>query len=132
MRPIRSLRWTGLLALALLVGALLLMHGLAARVHVDPAPEAHPVAAATAGHAGGAEAPVGHDDEHCPTCAAGHVMVACVAIVTVVTGLVLVRRSLGRAVATLAATTTDASVRVVQRVLRPPEPAWVRLAVMRC
>lgn len=130
MRPIRSLRWTGLLVLPLLVGALLLMHGLDARVHIEPSP-AHPVAAAAAGHSGKAGQAAGHDDEHCPTCAAGHVMVACVAILTVVAGLICLRRVLGQVVATLAATTT-AGVRIVHRVLRPPEPAWVRLAVMRC
>lgn len=130
MRPIRPLRWAGLLAVALLVGALLLMHGLDARVHVDPGPEAHPVAAA-AGHASEAEPSAGHDDEHCPTCAAGHVMVACVAILTAFAGLICLRRVLGQAVATTAATTSG-GVRVVHRVMRPPEPAWVRLAVMRC
>jgi hypothetical protein len=131
MRPIRSLRWSGLLVLPLLVGARLLMHGLDARVHIDPGPETHRAPAATAGHPGGAEASDGHDDEHCPTCAAGHVMVACVAIVTAVAGLVLLRRAAGRVVATLTAP-TDHGVRLVHRVLRPPEPAWVRLAVMRC
>lgn len=129
MRPIRSLRWTGLLALPVLVGSLLLMHGFDARVQVDPRPETHPVAV-TAGHPG-AEASAGHDDEHCATCAAGHVMVACVAIVTVVAGLVLLRRPLGRMVAMVAAT-ASAAARGGRRVLRPPEPVWVRLAVMRC
>lgn len=130
MRPIRSLRWTGLLVLPLLVGALLLMHGLDARVSADSVVGEPPVANAAAGHLEDAPS-AGHDDEHCASCAAGHVMVACVAIVGVVAGLVLLRRVLGRVVATLAVTTDD-GVRLVQRVLRPPEPAWVRLAVMRC
>lgn len=130
MRPIRSPRWTGLLVLPLLVGAVLLMHGLDARVHIEPA-LAHPVAAAATGPSGEAGQATGHDDEHCPACAAGHVMVACVAILTAVAGLIRLRRVLGQVMATMRAT-TSASVRMVHRVLRPPEPAWVRLAVMRC
>lgn len=131
MRPIRSLRWTGLLALLLLAGALLLMHGLDARVHIEPGPAAQPVGVSAAGDWDEAERSAGHDDEHCPTCASGHVMVACVAILTAFAGLICLRRALGQVVATLAAA-TSAGVQVAHRILRPPEPAWVRLAVMRC
>lgn len=126
MRPIRPLRWTGLLVLPLLVGALLLMHGLEARVHSEPLP----AAAAKAGH-GEAAAADSHGDEHCPTCAAGHLMVACVGIITAVAGLVVLRRPLARADLALVATASTGR-RAVHRVLRPPEPAWVRLSVMRC
>ncbi|MFP5256524.1 MAG: hypothetical protein ACLGI8_11835 [Acidimicrobiia bacterium] len=69
MRPIRSLRWTALLVLPLLVGALLLMHGLDARAHVDRSPEPAPMAAV--GHSDAAEPTAGHGAEHCSSCAAG-------------------------------------------------------------
>ena len=54
-----------------------------------------------------------------------------VAIVATVVGVRLARRQLGTLLTTLVDGTNDwaPATRVV---LRPPEPAWVRLAVMRC
>lgn len=128
MSPHRIPRWIALLALPLLVGAFLLMHGLDARAGTIGATE---VAAAAPAHVEQDGHASDHDDEHCGTCAVGHVMAACVAIVATVTGVRLTRRLVGVRVPTLLDAATSWT-RDVREVLRDPEPAWVRLAVMRC
>jgi hypothetical protein len=116
------------LSATLLVGALLLMHGLDAGAGTNGL---HDVAAAAPAHDHPAETPAEHHDEGCEGCAAGHVMAACVAIVATILGLRLARRVAGIRLSTL----VDAAigrVRAARQLLRPPDPAWVRLAVMRC
>ena len=120
-------RWSALLVLPLLVGALLLMHGL----NPGPGPERMDRATAASTHLDDGDRPGHHDDGHCVACAAGHVMATCVAIVATVAGLRRARRTVGVVVMPRVATVT-AGIRAAQAVLRPPEPAWVRLAVMRC
>jgi len=130
----RVTRWTGLLFLPLLVGALLLMHGLDAR-----AGESHPSAtSAVAGaveehpHAAATSDEHGHRGVHCADCTARHLMVACVAILTAVGGVGLVRRLVRRAhLAGSLVAVIDRS-RALVELARPPDPPWVRLSVMRC
>jgi hypothetical protein len=128
MSPLRLPRWTALLVLPLLAGALLLMHGLDAGASTSGLPAA---AAAAPTHAHHGETPAEHHDAGCDGCEIGHVMAACVAIVATVVGLRLARRAMGPRVATRAAA-APGLVRAARELLRPPEPAWVRLAVMRC
>lgn len=128
MSPRRRLRWSPLLVLPLLVGALLVMHGLDARADGTPSEgvrsiSAHPHEVADPG--------TGSADGHCAACAAGHVVAACVAIVASVAGLRAARPILGAARRLLVAAAA-AVVRAGGGPLRPPPPAWVRLAVMRC
>jgi hypothetical protein len=128
MSSLRLPRWTALLALPLLAGALLLMHGLDAGANTVGHSGASTVEAT---HAHQGETPAEHHDAGCPGCAVGHVMAACVAIVATVIGLRLAQRSAGTHLSTLVATATG-SLRAARQLLRPPDPAWVRLAVMRC
>lgn len=128
MSPRRLPRWTTLLVLPLLVGAFLLMHGLDARVGTTGVAEA---AAATPAQVEQEGQSQNHGPEHCGGCAVGHVMAACVAIVATVVGVRLARRRLGMLFTTLVDAVNDWA-RVTRVVLRPPEPAWVRLGVMRC
>lgn len=127
MSPHRIPGWTALLVLPLLVGAFLLMHGLDARAGTTGAT----VVAAVPAHVEQDGHAADHDDEHCIACAFGHAMAACVAIVATVIGVRLTRRLVGVRVPTLVDAATRWA-RAVREVLRPPEPAWVRLAVMRC
>lgn len=128
MSPLRLPRWTALLVLPLLAGALLLMHGLDAGATTT---ELHGASAAASDHSNQSGAPAEHHDAGCDGCAVGHVMAACVAIVATVVGLRLARRVAGTRVAALAATATG-RIRAARQLLRPPDPAWIRLAVMRC
>lgn len=128
MSPRRLPRWTTFLVLPLLVGAFLLMHGLDARVGTTGAAEA---AATAPGHVEQDAQSNDHGAEHCGGCAVGHVMAACVAIIVTVVGVRLARRPIGTLFTTLVVAATG-WVRATHDVLRPPEPAWVRLAVMRC
>ncbi len=129
--PVRLPRWTWVLVLPMLVGALLLMHGLDAR-----AGESHASGPAAATAGAGAEhhhdrsAPSEHGT-HCADCMAGHVMVACVAIITAVGVIRAARRLLagGRPVSAVAVVDR---VRSLVELARPPDPPWVRLSVMRC
>ena len=129
--PVRLPRWTWVLVLPMLVGALLLMHGLDAR-----AGESHASgpAAATAGadaeHHHDRSAPSEHG-AHCADCMAGHVMVACVAIITAVGVIRAARRLLARGRSVSAVAVID-RVRGLVELARPPDPPWVRLSVMRC
>ena len=72
------------------------------------------------------------DDAHCATCTAGHVMVACLAIAASAIIVVLARRILGRTGSGPLDGATGTWLRRLAQPLRPPDPAWVRLAVMRC
>ena len=128
MSPLRLPRWTALLVLPLLAGALLLMHGLGAGATTTGL---HGPSAVASDHSHQSATPAEHDDAGCEGCAVGHVMAACVAIVATVVGLRFARRVIGARVSTLVDTTAG-HVRAARRLLRPPEPAWVRLAVMRC
>jgi hypothetical protein len=123
-------RWTWLLVLPMLVGALLLMHGLVAQAgdtHHSGAPvsagivEEHPRDLLT---------PADHG--HCADCLAGHVMAACVAIITAIGGLGLGRRLLTRGRRPVPSAAVIGRVRGLAELARPPDPAWVRLSVMRC
>ena len=126
MSPLRLPRWTALLILPLLAGALLLMHGLDAGATTNGL---HRAAAPT--HAHHAETPAEHHDAGCEGCTVGHVMAACVAIVATVVGLRLARRATGTRLSTLVVSGLG-RIRAARQLLRPPDPAWVRLAVMRC
>lgn len=127
MSPLRLPRWTALLVLPLLAGALLLMHGLdAGATTTGP----HGASAVASDHSHHGETPAEHHDAGCEDCAV-HVMAACVAIVATVVGLRLARRAAGTRLSTLVDRATG-RIRAARQLLRPPEPAWVRLAVMRC
>lgn len=124
--PLRLPCWTALLILPLLAGALLLMHGPDAGATTNAL---HGAAAPTHGHH--AETPAEHHDAGCEGCTVGHVMAACVAIVATVVGLRLARRAIGIRLSTLVFSAAG-RIRAARQLLRPPDPAWVRLAVMRC
>lgn len=111
----------------MLVGTLVLMHGLAAHAGNDHAPAPTATAAAHGGHD---NAPADHDS--CADCLdVGNVMAACMAIVAAVAGVRLARRALARGDGIpLLAVTVDRVQRLVEST-REPDPAWVRLAVMR-
>lgn len=128
MSPLRLPRWTALLVLPLLAGALLLMHGLDAGATTHGL-HGTSAAASTKSHQG--ETPAEHHDPGCDGCAVGHVMAACVAIVATVVGVRLARRAAGVRVSTLVGSATG-RIRAARQLLHPPDPAWVRLAVMRC
>lgn len=136
-------RWTWLLVLTLLVGGLLLMHGLDVHAGVLPPPTGAEATAhvAEGTHADGtAHAADGHDHDHrgpqptdhghCADCVAGHVMAACVAIITAVGGIGLARRLAGRR-PLVAAPVVLARLRGTLGSVLPPGP---RLAssVLRC
>ena len=122
-------RWSALLALPLLVGAVLLMHGMEARASAPTAA----TTTAVAPHAHGDHAaPAGHDDGACDHCAS-HLMAACVAVLAAATALRARRGALRTARPLRSARALPSQARqVLGDVLRPPDPAWVRLAVMRC
>ncbi|MGH9275071.1 MAG: hypothetical protein ACRDZU_10525 [Acidimicrobiales bacterium] len=128
MSPFRLPRWTALLVLPLLVGALLLMHGLDAGATTSGP---HGAVAVASDHSHQDEAPAEHHDAGCDGCAIGHVMAACVAIVATVVGLRIAWRVAGPRLPTFVDTAIG-SARAARQLLRPPDPVWVRLAVMRC
>jgi hypothetical protein len=115
----RAPRWAALLAVPLLVGAVLVMHG----------------ATPDGGHAGASthesHAGPGHDGE-CATCVISHLVVACVAVIATTTAVVASRRHLRARHRVAPAGPARRARRPWDVVLRPPDPAWVRLAVMRC
>jgi hypothetical protein len=127
MSPSRLRRWIALLALPLLAGALLLMHGLDVGANASGL---HEASAAAPEHSHEGKTPAEHHDGACKGCV-DHVMAACVAIVATVVGVRLARRVAGTSVSTVAGSAA-AGVRAARQLLRPPDPAWVRLAVMRC
>jgi len=126
MSPLRLPRWTVLLVLPLLAGALLLMHGLDAGATTD---ELHAASGAAPRLAHRGETPAEHHDTGCDSCVFGHVVAACVAVVATVVGLRVARRATGTRMSTLVSAL--GRIRAARR-LRPPDPTWVRLAVMRC
>jgi hypothetical protein len=128
MSPLRLPRWTALLVLPLLAGALLLMHGLDAGATTNGL---HGASAAVSTHAHEGDTPAEHHDAGCEGCAVGHVMAACVAIVATAVGLRLARHATGTRLSALTLSAVS-RIRAARQVLRPPDPAWVRLAVMRC
>ena len=128
MSPLRLPRWTALLILPLLAGALLLMHGLDAGANTSGL---HGTSAVASDQSHQGDTPGEQHDAGCDGCAVGHVMAACIAVVATVVGLRLARRATGVRVSTLAASATG-RIRAARQLLRPPDPAWVRLAVMRC
>lgn len=137
--PARLPRWTWLLVLPLLVGALLLMHGLDAGAGDHHAPAATAAASVVEPHSHtepgthlDASAPASSEDGHCLDCLAGHVMAACMAIITTIVGIGLARRRLGGGLVTALAATLEQAARGLIESTRPPDPAWVRLSVMRC
>lgn len=121
-------RWTALLVLPLLAGALLLMHGLDAGASTSGR---HGAAASVPAHSHGDEVPAEHGRAGCDSCATDHVISVCVAIVAAVVGLRLARRAAAMRLTTVTDAGTD-RIRTARRLLRAPDPAWVRLAVMRC
>jgi hypothetical protein len=115
----------------MLVGALLLMHGLDARV-VDHHAEPVSVSASIVVDDDPVVESMPGEHDHCADCLAGHVMAACVAVITAIGGVGLVRRLLAPGtLAALAAVVADCIQNPVG-LARPPDPAWVRLSVMRC
>ena len=128
--PSRLPRWVWLLALPALVGALLLMHGLDAQAGE---PHHGPKVTSTAlveGHPHHDAVPLEH--AHCVDCLAGHVMAACVAIITAIGGIGLARRLLSSGAVPAPAAALSGRARCLVELARPPDPAWVRLSVMRC
>lgn len=126
MSPLRLPRWTALLVLSLLAGALLLMHGLDAGGHATAAVPAH-VDAEGDRH--------DHGTSGCESCpGTHHLLAACMAVAATAATLRLARRTRCRfAVArrSFAMQVGRAGSRLVE-LARPPDPAWVRLSVMRC
>jgi hypothetical protein len=121
-------RWAALAALPVLVGAVLLMHGLDARAGgsvtpVSPVAERHET---------------GHDHDHdrgCDSCPGPHhLLAACLAVVATIGTCRAARHLTTRVRSAIAAARHDASRvgAVLNELVRPPDPAWVRLSVMRC
>lgn len=127
--PMRLPRWTWLLVLPMLVGALLMMHGLNAHAG-GPSPSEVASSALVAEHPHDETAPAEHG--HCLDCLAGHLMAACVAIIAAVGGVTLARRLLARGALVSPVRAIAGRVRGLIELARPPDPAWVRLSVMRC
>lgn len=117
-------RGIGLVALPLLVLALLFMHTLSARPDTAGAGPGEP------NHEHGA-APGHHDD--CPDCL-HHLVTACVAVLTAFAAWRLTRRFAGPPRLEPGPPPDDgASPWGMPRPLgRSPDPAWIRLGVMRC
>ena len=128
--PTRLPRWTWSLVLLTLVGALLLMHGLDAQAGDSHAAGTFASASVVEEHLHDESTPADHG--HCVDCLAGHVMAACVAIITAMGGVGLVRRIMTRGSLAAPATAVADRVRGLVELARPPDPAWVRLSVMRC
>lgn len=126
---LRLPRWTALLALPLLIGALLIMHGLDAKASANSATTAHASVEATS-HSHGHPAQATSSERGCDHCTAGHLMAACTAVIVTV-GAIRLRRSttLGR-LAVAPHRVAAGSLKILRDVVRPPEPAWVRLGVM--
>ena len=123
-------RWTWLLVLPTLVGALLLMHGLNAHAAAQHPSDSEPSALVAAEHSHDEPAPADHGE--CLDCLAGHAMAACVAILAAVIGIGLARRLLTRGGLVSPVLVVAGQVRSLIDLARPPDPAWVRLSVMRC
>lgn len=115
-----------LLALPLLVGGLLAMHGLAGGSSVMSSAVAHE--ASDVGHPGTAD--VRHEGD-CAHCHLGHVMVACVAVLAAVATIAKACRTREHAGLPARPPLTLGWARGWTQRAHPPEPpAWVRLQVM--
>lgn len=128
--------WAWVLALALLIGAVLLMHGLAMVTGEDHGATATQAVSGTDVHAAGEpgahlEATSSSEDGNCLECVVGHVMAACMAVLTVIAGVGLLRRRLFVGRMTVLAAVCDWTGTLVESA-RSPDPPWVRLSVMRC
>lgn len=128
MSPLHLPRWTAPLLLSLLAGVLLVTHGL----------EASAATEGTRGASGASlvqprpgETPADHHEAGCEGCVVSHVMAACVAILATVAGLRLARRATAGSRSTLVGAAAGRLL-AARRLVRPPEPVWIRLAVMRC
>ena len=128
----RRYRIVSITALTVIVaGGLLLMHGLDTHGS-QMQPVAVSEAVAVDGHGGHGVDHHDDDGSHCEGCMAGAVMAACVAVITVFASWSLIRRVLGASRSTpLLMSGLDRFRRAVD-VFRPPDPAWIRLSVMRC
>jgi hypothetical protein len=130
----RPPRWTWFLVSSVLLGAFVFMHGFDGHTVDSAMSRSAPAAPATAEHA----VEHSHGDpastEHggCPDCLAGHVMVACVAILSSVVAFGFLRRLLARVGFVADGKPAPERVRRIVEMARPPDPAWVRLSVMRC
>lgn len=128
----RRFRFAAMTALTVIVaGGLLLMHGLDSHGS-QMRPEAVSELSTVDGH--GDHGVDHHDDDgsYCEGCMAGTVMAACVAVITAFASWSLIRRDLGaRCSTSLLLIGLDRVQRAVD-VFRPPDPAWIRLSVMRC
>jgi hypothetical protein len=126
LRPTRS-RWA-LLALPLLIGAVLLMHGLDAG-STESLTGSTTVREVSHGHT--ADAPAAHDDSHCSSCHLGHVMAACLAVLATCAALAALRRTgLGGRAGALTAIALVGGRGWVQPPRSRP-PTWLVLAVMQ-
>ena len=128
--PTRLRRWTWSLVLLTLVGAVLLMHGLDAQAGDSHAAGTSVPSAGVEVHAHDESTPADHG--HCVDCLAGHVMAVCVAIIIAVGGVGLVRHTMTRGNLAAPAAAVADRMRGLIELARPPDPAWVRLSVMRC
>lgn len=127
--PTRLPRWTWLLVLPTLVGALLVMHGLNAHAG-DPRPSEARSSALVAEQLHDESAPAEHGP--CLDCLAGHLIAACVAVIAAVGSITLARRLQSRGGLVSPVPVIAGRARGLIELARPPDPAWVRLSVMRC
>jgi hypothetical protein len=126
--PLRRLpRTLVLLVLPLLLGGFLLMHG----VEATSTGGGHVAASAVDSHTDQPESGEHHHGATCPDCW-GHALAACVAVIVGLVTLRLTRRWVAVARSALPLPTGVRLVRERWEQWHPPEPAWVRLAVMRC
>jgi hypothetical protein len=125
MTRVRLARWAAFALVPLLVGAVLLMHGLDANTTTVSVTSV------------AAEHEPGHDhDRGCDTCPRPHhVLAACVAVIAAIGTsraarqlAARVRRSITPAVGRLGRRVGDGLIQPA----RPPDPASVRFDVMRC
>lgn len=117
-----------MLVLPLLAGALLLMHGLDAAAS-DAASHATAFGAAPPEHEH--HAPASDEDHECDGCVAGHLMAACVGVVASMATVWLTRRAIPSRRATAPLLAWPGLIRTARELLRPPDPAWMRLGVMQ-
>lgn len=126
IRRLLRLTTLPLLVWAVAVG-LLAMHGL--HSHGGQLTTSSEIAVDSPGH--GTVHRVG-DEAHCDDCMARAMIAACVAILAGLGPLLLVRLALGVARATPLLNSVLGSLRRVIDAFVPSNPAWIRLAVMRC
>lgn len=127
----RRFRFASITVLTLMVaGGLLLMHGLdthGSQMHTAAVGEM----GALDGHGGHGVDHHDRDESHCEGCMAGAVA-ACVAVMTAFVSWSLIRYGLAARRSTLSLLAVLDRFRRAVDVFRPPDPAWIRLSVMRC